>query len=73
MDGLTLSLLGILTTFLALGLFIFSMFFLRWVFPAEKRRRPVLQVPVTAPVAVEPPADGDAVEEEALAAAIAAA
>jgi hypothetical protein len=72
-DGLTLSLFGILTTFLALGLFIFSMFLLRWLFPTEKRRRPSLQVPVTVPAVVEPMEDVASIEEEALAAAIAAA
>ena len=39
-EGLTLSLLGLLTTFVALGLFILSMVMLKWLFPNEKRRKP---------------------------------
>lgn len=71
-DGLTLSVVGMLTTFLALGLFILSMMLLRWIFPTEKRRRPSLQVSVSVPVETAESDQGDT-EEEELAAAMAAA
>jgi len=38
-QGLTLSLVGIVATFLSLGLFILSIYALRWLFPVEKRRK----------------------------------
>ncbi|MCD4751813.1 MAG: OadG family protein [Anaerolineaceae bacterium] len=36
-QGLTLSLVGIAATFMSLGLFILSIYALRWLFPVEKR------------------------------------
>ena len=77
-DGLTLSLFGMLTTFLALGLFILSMMLLRWAFPTEKRQRPKIARP--APIeahsrgnAATPLSPDDEDEaDEALAAVIAA-
>jgi len=38
-QGMTLSLVGIATTFLSLGLFIFSIYVLRWLFPVERRKK----------------------------------
>lgn len=68
-DGLTLSVFGLMTTFLALGLFIGSMYLLRWLFPAEKRRRTPL-LTVSVPVVEAPSRDEEA---ETLAAVTAAA
>lgn len=38
-QGLALSLVGIATTFVSLGLFILSIYALRWLFPVDKRRK----------------------------------
>lgn len=42
-QGLSLSVMGILTTFMSLGLFIATIFLLRYVFPAEPRKRKVVE------------------------------
>lgn len=87
-DGLALSLLGLLTTFLALGLFILSMVVLKWLFPQEKRRKPGLSAGTRAESKTDPDeltaviaaawlcrsgAVEDGSEQEEMAAAIAAA
>ena len=64
-QGLSLSVMGILTTFTALGLFIGTIFLLRLLFPAESRRSKLEQE-----IEVEPrPAE----EEDVITAAISAA
>lgn len=70
-QGLTLSFFGLLFTFMSLGLFILSIFALRWLFPVEKRtKREVLAVVNNTPTpAVQ---NSSATDEEAVAAIAAA-
>lgn len=70
-QGLELSVMGIITTFMALGLFIGTILLLRYLFPAEPRVKKVADLPQ----AVEEPAAVAASEDDsdAVAAAISAA
>lgn len=67
-EGLTISLTGILVTFLALGIFILLMVVLQKVFPYQEQKAEEQVSPVE--VQVESPSDD---EEQMVAAAIAAA
>lgn len=69
LQGLELSVMGILTTFTALGLFIGTILLLRRVFPVESR------TPLQIEVAQEPeaPLDEMDIDTDAIAAAISAA
>lgn len=70
-QGLTLSLVGIAITFLSLGLFILSIYALRWLFPIEKRIT-VKQTPEESGGGL-PLAKRGKAEEEAVTAVISAA
>jgi Na+-transporting methylmalonyl-CoA/oxaloacetate decarboxylase gamma subunit len=75
-QGLSLSVMGIMTTFMALGLFIATILLLRYVFPAEPRKKKTAAavVPDEAPLFEESGAAVSSDEEDgAIAAAISAA
>ena len=70
-QGLTLSFFGLLFTFMSLGLFILSIFVLRWLFPVEKRtKKETLAVVDNTPT---PAVQNSSTTDEEVAAAITAA
>ena len=74
-QGLELSVMGILTTFMALGLFIGTILLLRYIFPAEPRKKKNVVEAEAETVVDEPIAAVEAEEDDAdaIAAAISAA
>ncbi len=69
-QGLSLSVMGILTTFMSLGLLIGTILLLRYVFPAEQRKRKVVEEAQESSAQVVETVDTDA---DAVVAAISAA
>ena len=63
MQGLSLSITGLVITFLALGIFIFIMFFLQWIFPPKPKA-------VESSGEYSSPTGGNVDDEEAVVAAI---
>lgn len=74
-QGLSLSVMGIMTTFMSLGLFIGTIFLLRYLFPTEPRQKKIAAaVAPEAPQSTEEPVGVTAsTEDDAIAAAISAA
>ena len=72
-QGLELSVMGILTTFMALGLFIGTILLLRTVFPTEPRRKKVVEEAPVQEIEAAEVVEETAVDVDAVTAAIGAA
>lgn len=72
-QGLELSVMGILTTFMALGLFIGTILLLRTVFPTEPRRKKVVEEAPVQEIEAAEVVEETAIDVDAVTAAIGAA